>query len=101
MASRVVPTGRRMKGSEKLAPLMPLLRRVLRRLGMVRPVELRLQRRRAAQPRLHALHRAIDDLGGVETEMEEGGEIEWEQVAEQQPADDCDAEGIAQLRSGA
>src|SRR5262249_33660026 len=35
-ASSVVPTGRRMKGSEKLAPLMASLRRGLRRLGLVR-----------------------------------------------------------------
>src|SRR6266849_1061752 len=62
----VVPTGRRMKGSEKLAPLMPSLRgRVSRRLGLLRQVELGLQRRRAAQPRLHAFHREIDDRGGI------------------------------------
>src|SRR6516165_288393 len=50
-----------MKGSEKLAPLMPSLRRVLRRLGLVRQVELGLQRRRAAQSRLHAFHREINE----------------------------------------
>src|SRR5262249_25708780 len=90
-ARRVVPTGRRMKGSEKLTPLMPSLRRVLRRLGLVRQVELGLQRGRAAQPRLHAFHREIDDRGGIERE----------QLAEQQSADDGDAEGIAQLGADA
>src|SRR5262245_13030448 len=71
-----------MNGSEKLMPLMPSLRRVLRRLGLARQVELGLQRRRAAQPRLHAFHREIDDRGGIERE----------QLAQQQSADDGDPE---------
>src|SRR4029077_4395992 len=69
IASSVVPTGRRMKGSEKLAPLMASLRRALRRLGLVRQLELSLPRRWAAQPRLQALHREIDDRGGIERQQ--------------------------------
>src|SRR5262249_31593094 len=70
MASSVGPTGRRMRGSEQLAPLMASLRgRVSRRLGLLRQVELGLQRCGAAQPRLHAFHREIDDRGGIEREQ--------------------------------
>src|SRR5262245_66251387 len=92
-ASSVVPTGRRMNGSEKLVPLMARsLRRVLRRLGRLRQGELGLVRcRLAAEARLQALHRQIDHRGGVERE----------QLAQQQTADDGDAERIAQLRAGA
>ena len=43
------------------------------------------------QPRLQALHRQIDHRRRVERQ----------QLAEQQPADDGDAERIAQLRAGA
>src|SRR4029079_9967003 len=60
MASSVVPTGRRMKGSEKFARLMPSLRRPLRRFGLIGEVELGLHRARAAEARLQALHREID-----------------------------------------
>src|SRR6478735_9665191 len=91
MASSVVPTGRRMKGSEKFARLMRLLRRPLRRFGLIGEVELGLHRPRAAEARPQALHREIDDRGRVERE----------QLAEQQPADDGDAERVAQLRAGA
>ncbi len=88
MASSVVPTGRRMKGSEMF---MPLLRRPLGGLRRLRQVELGLQLRRWAEPRLHALHRQVDDRG----------RIEREQLAQQQAADDGDAERVAQLRAGA
>src|SRR5262249_34558988 len=91
MGSSAGPARRAAQGSEKLAPLRPSLRRVLRRLGLLRQVELGLQRRRAAQSRLHAFHREIDDRSGIERE----------QLAQQQSADDGDAERIAQLRAGA
>src|SRR6516225_9933283 len=99
MASSVVPTGLRMNGSEKLTESIASLRGHVtlsgeRRRGKLRvfgEIELGLQRRRPAQPRLDALHREIDDRRGVKRE----------QLAQQQSADDGDAERIAQLRAGA
>ena len=64
--------------------------RPLRRFGLIGEVELGLHRPRAAEARLQALHREIDDRGRVKRE----------QLAEQQPADDGDAERVAQLRAG-
>ena len=61
MASRVVPTGRRMKGSENPAKPIASLRGVLRRFRNFRQVELGLQRLRRAQARLETLHCEIND----------------------------------------
>src|SRR5262245_34696703 len=88
-ARSVVPIGRRMKCSEKL--IASLRGPLLRRLGLLRQLELGLQSLRRAQPRLQAVHREVDHRRSVERQ----------QLAQQQAANDGDAERVAQLRAGA
>src|SRR5438874_3374866 len=90
MASSVVPTGLRMNGSEKLTESIASLRghpalageRRRRNLRLLGKIELGLQRRWPAKPRLDSLHGQIDDRRGVHRE----------QLAHQQSADDGYAE---------
>src|SRR5438477_12599610 len=89
IARSVVPTGRRMAGSQMF---MASFRRSLRGFGRVRQGELGLCRfGPAAEPGLQALHLQINDRRRVERQ----------QLAQQQAADDGNAERVAQFRAGA
>src|SRR3954468_20876076 len=92
MARSVVPTGRRMAGSQMFM-VVSLRRPLLRRFWRDRQYQFWLCRRGrfAADALPQALHLQIDHWRGVECQH----------LAEQQAADDGDSERIAQLGTGA
>jgi len=85
MAISVVAIGRSMKGSEKFIALLRGVPEIVRHCSRGGP------HRRAAEARADAVHGEIDDRRRVERQ----------ELAQQQPADDGDAERKAQLRAGA